>query len=171
MWFFLLLLHLNIKPFKHTAAFGAASATPAAPPAPRAGDDAEASGSDPVIGGTGATHVVVLGWGNASRGDDGLGPLLLARVEALGLSHVTAIEDFQLQLEHALDLKGADLALSIGVFYCGRLDAPTLAVVMRDGVVFAKFWLAISPEEQLRRFKERQTHPLKQWKLSPVCST
>ena len=90
---------------------GAASATPATPPAPRAGDDAEASGSDPVIGGTGATHVVVLGWGNASRGDDGLGPLLLARVEALGLAHVTAIEDFQLQLEHALDLDGADLAL------------------------------------------------------------
>ncbi len=56
-------------------------------------------------------RVVVLGWGNESRGDDGLGPALLRRIEALGLAHVTAIEDFQLQLEHALDLKGADLAL------------------------------------------------------------
>ncbi|MER2605053.1 MAG: hydrogenase maturation protease [Siculibacillus sp.] len=58
-------------------------------------------------------RVVVLGWGNASRGDDGLGPLLLERIEGLGLSHVTAFEDFQLQLEHALDLDGADLALFV----------------------------------------------------------
>ncbi len=57
--------------------------------------------------------LVVLGWGNCSRGDDGLGPAMLARIEALGLGHVTTIEDFQLQLEHALDLKGADLALFI----------------------------------------------------------
>lgn len=64
-------------------------------------------------GGDGAAlrSLVVLGWGNTARGDDGLGPLLLARVEAEGLAHVTCHEDFQLQLEHALDLKGADIAL------------------------------------------------------------
>lgn len=90
------------------------AATDAASASPSMGNmeaDAAASGGVPVIGGTGAARVVVLGWGNASRGDDGLGPLLLARVEELGLAHVTAIEDFQLQLEHALDLKGADVAL------------------------------------------------------------
>ena len=58
-------------------------------------------------------RVVVFGWGNVSRGDDGLGPLLLARIEALGLPHVTTIEDFQLQIEHALDLRDADLALFV----------------------------------------------------------
>jgi len=62
-------------------------------------------------GDTAPRQLVVLGWGNVSRGDDGLGPLLLARVEAEGLAHVTCHEDFQLQLEHALDLKGADIAL------------------------------------------------------------
>ena len=56
-------------------------------------------------------RLVVLGWGNESRGDDGLGPALTRRIEALGLPHVTAIEDFQLQIEHAMDLDGADLAL------------------------------------------------------------
>ena len=61
----------------------------------------------------GTTRVVVLGWGNESRGDDGLGPALVRRVEAVGLSHVTAIEDFQLQLEHAVDLDGADIALFV----------------------------------------------------------
>ena len=29
-----------------------------------------------------------------------------------------------------------------------------------------KFWLHISPEEQLRRFEARQRDPLKQWKIS-----
>ncbi len=31
-----------------------------------------------------------------------------------------------------------------------------------------KFWFSVSQEEQRRRFLERKTHPLKQWKLSPV---
>jgi hydrogenase maturation protease len=55
--------------------------------------------------------LVVFGWGNDARGDDGLGPLLLERVARAGWPEVRAIEDFQLQIEHALDLDGADLAL------------------------------------------------------------
>ncbi len=31
-----------------------------------------------------------------------------------------------------------------------------------------KFWFSVSQEEQRRRFMERRSHPLKQWKLSPV---
>ena len=56
-------------------------------------------------------RLVVFGWGNDARGDDGLGPLLLQRVARAGWPEVRAIEDFQLQIEHALDLDGADLAL------------------------------------------------------------
>ncbi len=56
-------------------------------------------------------RIVVFGWGNDARGDDGLGPLLLARVGRENLPDVATIEDFQLQIEHALDLEGADLAL------------------------------------------------------------
>ncbi|OIQ97144.1 hypothetical protein GALL_208440 [mine drainage metagenome] len=59
-------------------------------------------------------RLVVFGYGNPARGDDALGPLLLARLEAAppppGLT-LTLVEDFQLQIEHALDLDGADLAL------------------------------------------------------------
>jgi hypothetical protein len=36
------------------------------------------------------------------------------------------------------DPKGADFALSLGTFYCAELDAPLLAEVVRDGVVFAR---------------------------------
>jgi len=41
-------------------------------------------------------------------------------------------------------------------------------MLYEDHLKLIKFWFAISKEEQKRRFKERETNPLKQWKLSPV---
>lgn len=38
----------------------------------------------------------------------------------------------------------------------------------RSGIHLIKFWFSVSQQEQRRRFKERETHPLKQWKLSPI---
>lgn len=38
----------------------------------------------------------------------------------------------------------------------------------RSGVHLIKFWFSVSRDEQRRRFKEREAHPLKQWKLSPI---
>lgn len=38
----------------------------------------------------------------------------------------------------------------------------------RSGIDLIKFWFSVSQQEQRRRFKERETHPLKQWKLSPI---
>jgi len=35
------------------------------------------------------------------------------------------------------------------------------------GAILIKFWLAISPEEQLRRFEHRQITPYKQYKITP----
>jgi polyphosphate kinase 2 len=40
--------------------------------------------------------------------------------------------------------------------------------LVRSGVHLVKFWFSVSRDEQRRRFKERELHPLKQWKLSPV---
>ena len=37
-----------------------------------------------------------------------------------------------------------------------------------SGVYLIKFWFSVSQAEQRRRFKEREGHPLKQWKLSPI---
>ena len=38
----------------------------------------------------------------------------------------------------------------------------------RSGIHLIKFWFSVSRDEQRRRFKEREAHPLKQWKLSPI---
>ncbi|MDR1854110.1 MAG: polyphosphate kinase 2 [Azoarcus sp.] len=40
--------------------------------------------------------------------------------------------------------------------------------LVRSGVLLIKFWFSVSRAEQRRRFKERENHPLKQWKLSPI---
>jgi polyphosphate kinase 2 len=40
--------------------------------------------------------------------------------------------------------------------------------LVRSGVHLFKFWFSVSRGEQRRRFKEREAHPLKQWKLSPI---
>lgn len=38
--------------------------------------------------------------------------------------------------------------------------------LMREGSILCKFWLEISPEEQLRRFEARLSDPHKRWKLT-----
>jgi polyphosphate kinase 2 len=40
--------------------------------------------------------------------------------------------------------------------------------LVRSGIHLIKFWFSVSREEQRRRFKEREVHPLKHWKLSPI---
>lgn len=60
---------------------------------------------------------VVIAIGNPSRGDDALGPILAQRLEAWleeeGRNDVEVIEDFQLQIEHALDLKGREQVIFV----------------------------------------------------------
>jgi len=63
-------------------------------------------------------NCVVFGIGNESRGDDALGPLFLEKLkisikEKPFFSSFTLISDFQLQIEHSLDLENQDIALFI----------------------------------------------------------
>lgn len=62
--------------------------------------------------------VLIFAVGNESRGDDALGPLLLRELDVWltgsGLSdQVDLLEDFQLQVEHALDMQGRQLVLFV----------------------------------------------------------
>lgn len=62
--------------------------------------------------------VVIFFIGNPSRGDDALGPQCHGELEKWLENEMLAdrfelIEDFQLQIEHALDLQGRQLALFI----------------------------------------------------------
>jgi len=62
--------------------------------------------------------VLLFGYGNPSRGDDALGPALLERIDALRARHpewpeIDLLTDFQLQVEHALDLAGRSQVLFV----------------------------------------------------------
>lgn len=41
-------------------------------------------------------------------------------------------------------------------------------MLVSSGIHLIKFWFSVSQDEQRRRFDERATDPLKQWKLSPI---
>lgn len=56
---------------------------------------------------------LVLAVGNPARGDDGAGPWLAERLRALALPGLEVLEDYQLQVEHALDLAGREAVLFI----------------------------------------------------------
>ena len=41
-------------------------------------------------------------------------------------------------------------------------------MLVRSGIRLYKYWFSVTPEEQRRRFRSRETDPLKRWKLSPI---
>jgi hydrogenase maturation protease len=60
--------------------------------------------------------LLIIAIGNPSRGDDALGPALLERLAADGVAadgQVELLTDFQLQVEHALDLAGRRAVLFV----------------------------------------------------------
>lgn len=103
--------------------------------------------------------VVVFAVGNPSRGDDALGPLLLARLAdrlaAAGLAgRVELIEDFQLQIEHALDLQGRALAL----FIDAGVDTPAPYAFERifPSTAVAHTSHALSPQAVLQVYRQTE---------------
>ncbi len=58
--------------------------------------------------------VLLFACGNPSRGDDALGPMLLQKVgesTLIDFEQVELLSDFQLQIEHAMDLRQRQLVL------------------------------------------------------------
>jgi hydrogenase maturation protease len=103
--------------------------------------------------------VLVIAWGNRSRGDDALGPLFLdglrARLpcgEDAPAPQVELLEDFQLQVEHALDLQGRREILFVDA---SRSCAPPFErrdlAPMRDASFTTH---AITPESVLQVFRD-----------------
>jgi polyphosphate kinase len=41
-------------------------------------------------------------------------------------------------------------------------------MLVNSGISLFKYWFSVTRDEQVRRFRSRQTDPLKQWKLSPI---
>jgi len=72
------------------------------------------------VSATHAPKILILGYGNPGRGDDALGPEFIAQLELLAAIdplfprlNLTLLTDFQLQVEHVLDLQNQDLVLLV----------------------------------------------------------
>lgn len=96
---------------------------------------------------SGRPPVLVLAVGNPSRGDDALGALLAERLEAAGLPHVEVIVEFQLQVEHALDLEGRSLVIFVDAGM--GTPAPFQLRRVKPAADFVHTTHALSPEALL----------------------
>jgi len=101
--------------------------------------------------------ILVFGWGNPSRGDDALGPLFVDRLAELALPGVECITDFQLQVEHALDLQDRRCAL----FVDASVDvAAPFAVSVIGPLQDASFTShAMSPQSVLQVYSDLNDAP------------
>lgn len=56
---------------------------------------------------------LIFTWGNPSRGDDAIGPEIYQQLKKLELENVELQTDFQLQIEHVIDLEDRERILFI----------------------------------------------------------
>ncbi len=101
----------------------------------------------------GTTPVVVFCIGNPSRGDDALGPHIHGQLgnwlKTAGLdASVELIEDFQLQIEHALDLAGRQLAIFVDAGV--GIPAPVVFRPLVASTVASHSTHALPPESVLQ---------------------
>ena len=103
---------------------------------------------------TNPPRIIILGCGNPSRGDDAIGPALLERVMRHISLHpeipLAAVEDFQLQVEHSLDLEGRDLALFVDAAASGPDPYTLTRILPLADSSFSTH--AISPQAVLHAF-------------------
>jgi len=96
--------------------------------------------------------VLVFGWGNLSRGDDALGPMLVERLRAAYAldPRVECLDDYQLQVEHALDLLGRQRVLFVDAsLACGAPFEVTRLQARRDASFSTH---AMSPQSVMQVF-------------------
>jgi hydrogenase maturation protease len=112
---------------------------------------------------------LVLAWGNPGRGDDALGPLFADAIDALALRGVECLCEFQLQIEHTVDLRGRARVLFVDAARDDALagDAPfavTALVAARDASFTSH---SMSPAMLLQVYRDTEaTAPPACWLLA-----
>ena len=81
-------------------------------------------------------RVLVLGYGNPGRQDDGLGPAAIAEIEGMGLPNVTAFDNYQLNIEDAVDVAAHDIVWFVDAARNGPSPFSVRAVSPSPGIEF-----------------------------------
>ena len=103
--------------------------------------------------------LLVFGWGNLSRGDDALGPLFVERLRATlpPGADVALLDDYQLQVEHALDLVDRQRVLFVDASLSCRAPFEVTPVQAQQDASFTTH--AMSPQALLQVYRELQGEP------------
>ncbi len=98
--------------------------------------------------------LLVFGWGNPSRGDDALGPMCVERLRDVAADddRIDWLDDYQLQVEHALDLAGRERVLFIDASQGAA--APFEATALQPGRDPSISTHALSPRALLQVFRD-----------------
>jgi hydrogenase maturation protease len=99
--------------------------------------------------------LLVMACGNPSRGDDALGPLLIDRLSldpGPDRHEMETLTDFQLQIEHVLDLAGRDHVIFVDAAVRG--PAPFVFVPLRPNPSRSYSTHALSPGALLSIYRE-----------------
>ena len=97
-------------------------------------------------------ELVVFAWGNLSRGDDGIGPLLAEKLRALQRQELVVVEDFQLNIEHVMDFNGMTPLLFIDASVAIERGIAVERIEASDDGNFSTH--AISPQALLNVYRE-----------------
>ena len=113
---------------------------------------------------------LVFAWGNPSRGDDALGPLFGEHFETLAARHpewgdIEVLTDFQLQVEHALDLQLRQRVLFVDASASAQSACTLTRITAAKDVSFTTH--AISPQSVMQVYAElEECEPPPCWLLA-----
>jgi hydrogenase maturation protease len=100
--------------------------------------------------------LLVFGWGNLSRGDDALGPLFVKELSvaagAVVAGRVEFLDDYQLQIEHALDLVARERVLFVDASTTCAAPFEVTTLVPTRGATYTTH--ALSPGSVMQVYRE-----------------
>ena len=97
-------------------------------------------------------RILVLGYGNPGRQDDGLGPAAVAQIENLGLPGVTASDGYQLVIEDSVEIAAHDVVWFVDAARTGAEPyevhalSPALDIAFTSHLVKPEVLLAIAKQ-------------------------
>jgi hydrogenase maturation protease len=92
-------------------------------------------------------RILLIGYGNPGRLDDGLGPALAAKVEEASLEGLTVDSDYQLTVEDACDVSNHDIVIFADAAVKGK--EPFFFVEIRSHSPMSLSTHSVSPEAVL----------------------
>jgi hydrogenase maturation protease len=102
------------------------------------------------MNGPASPRILVLGYGNPGRQDDGLGPAAVAEIEKLGLPGVISCDNYQLVIEDSVEVAAHDVVWFVDAARTGAEPyevhalSPALDIAFTSHLVKPEVLLAIA---------------------------